>query len=275
MRFALCALVLVFLAATAFAASGTISCQLENESQVSIAAASDSQPELINISVLVFNPAVSAGGTSSADVWQGIIRQCAGDQTCMAKKSLEYDKVSTSYRFVPTTLPNAPVTVYYYSGGQWLTVPGCENLRTDSTLQGTMTSPTGVPQSYTYYYAQCDITPAVKGNTQTQIRAVYEGTDKICSSFWDYEYDNAKVTPSSAFAQQMNNFIRQVAEGGGAGISSGTTLPCVGVFLIMGLLLASLYFAGKSPISLLDITTPRLPTPKGVTASGQILAPFG
>jgi|GEM_PF-1234816 len=50
---------------------------------------------------------------------------------------------------------------------------------------------------------------------------------------------------------------------------------CLGLSVILGLLLASMYFSGKSPMSLLDITTPRLPSPKGLTASGQILLPYG
>ncbi len=45
---------------------------------------------------------------------------------------------------------------------------------------------------------------------------------------------------------------------------------------LLGVLLATLYFSGKSPLSLLDIAQPRLPAPKkGLVAGGQILAPFG
>ncbi|MDO8553596.1 MAG: hypothetical protein Q7S22_02210 [Candidatus Micrarchaeota archaeon] len=49
----------------------------------------------------------------------------------------------------------------------------------------------------------------------------------------------------------------------------------LGAFALLGLLLASMYFSGKNPISLLDINTPKLPSPKGIAAGGQILGPFG
>jgi hypothetical protein len=43
----------------------------------------------------------------------------------------------------------------------------------------------------------------------------------------------------------------------------------------MGLLFASMYFSGKSPITLLDISTPKLPSPKSFAAGGQVLGGFG
>lgn len=49
----------------------------------------------------------------------------------------------------------------------------------------------------------------------------------------------------------------------------------IAAFALLGLLLASMYFSGKNPLSLLDIATPKIPSPKGLAAGGQILGPFG
>ncbi len=49
----------------------------------------------------------------------------------------------------------------------------------------------------------------------------------------------------------------------------------IAAFALIGLLIASMYFSGKNPLSLLDINTPKLPSPKGIAVGGQILGPFG
>lgn len=82
---------------------------------------------------------------------------------------------------------------------------------------------------------------------------------------------------SVSVVNRLKETMRAFVSSGGPAELRGEvgSLPCLGVFLILGLLFASMYFAGKSPISLLDIASPRLPAPKGIVAGGQILAPFG
>ncbi|VVB56475.1 Uncharacterised protein [uncultured archaeon] len=47
---------------------------------------------------------------------------------------------------------------------------------------------------------------------------------------------------------------------GDAAARSGLLAACLPIFLIVGLLVASMYYRGRDPLSLFDITTPRLPT---------------
>ncbi|MFN7991437.1 MAG: hypothetical protein U0R44_04745, partial [Candidatus Micrarchaeia archaeon] len=274
-------MVLMLLVGAVFAQGAVLGQENQKESQVVITPADD-DGKVINISVIVFEPAVSTGGTNIRDVMAQITSDCHGNQTCILQRSAEATNASTSYRLNATPLMGAHFVVEYFNPqgnafrGMWSTVPGCENIVADQP--GTAYRPTslGGTESYTYYYAQCDLSGIV-GSTRTSVRATFvpqPEQSQIASSSAEYEYNNAHVSPASEFTQNINNFIRGVSESGGAGIGVGA-LPCVGVFLIMGLLLASMYFSGKSPISMLDITTPRLPSPKGVTAGGQILAPFG
>lgn len=285
-------LMLFLLASTSFAAgTGILSTSEKNESQVYIIPAGDATPMLLNISVVAFEPAQSSTGATPEAMYRQWRSQCAqeceqhtGDcpdgpvqvQFCIDQKSIRYNAASTTYKVKRAFLQNAKVMVYYFAGGQWLLVPGCENLVTDIRRTTYIMDPaTGNMLPTDYYYAQCDVERIASTRARTSLRVVFPETPTVAKSYENYEISNANVTTVTALTRQIDDFLIQVAQGGGAGIAGGGQLPCVGVFLIMGLLLASLYFAGKSPISLLDITTPRLPAPKGMTASGQILTPFG
>jgi len=170
-----------------------------------------------------------------------------------------------------TSLQNAHVTVEAYNPmtQSYTQVTGCGDLTTNIHGLASIPAESGQTETVDNWYAQCDLSDAVEGQTRTTFRIMFLPADStnISRSFTQYEYDNSEVSVSSAFTASLNSAIDGLAQSG--------TLPCVGVFLILGLLLSSLYFSGKSPISLLDITTPRLPAPKGVTAGGQLLMPFG
>jgi hypothetical protein len=255
------------------------------ESQVIITPA-NSEGKVLNLSVLVFEPATSTGGTDIRVVMQEIVAGCASAadrQGCIQRAALERTAASRDYQMNLTSLENAHFIVEYFNPqgnayrGQWTIVPGCEDVVASTVavayrpVQGS-----DVPAPYNYYYGQCDLAPVIGGG-RVFVRATYVPLpdQAVSQSSAEYEYSNAHVTPATQFAQDLQNFITGVADAGGQGVGAGGALPCVGLFMLMGLLMASMYFSGKSPISLLDITTPRLPAPKGVTASGQILAPFG
>jgi|GEM_PF-5292565 hypothetical protein len=46
---------------------------------------------------------------------------------------------------------------------------------------------------------------------------------------------------------------------------------CLIGFIMMGVLLATMFYSGKSPMSLLNVTTPNLPSPKSLAAGGQVM----
>ena len=125
-----------------------------------------------------------------------------------------------------------------------------------------------------------------QGKTRVTIRAVFTPSDSqtvngndIRSAVAEYTVDAASTTTDTSFNNNINSIIQSVAEGRDPFVASSASMPtylaCFGLFLIIGLFVASMYYSGKSPVSLLDITTPKIPGPKGVTAGGQILAPFG
>jgi hypothetical protein len=281
-------MIFLFLTASLFA---NISHAALKESQVVITPGNENGT-ILNISVLAFEPAESTTGRTSREVVEQWYTECKDKpdvQTCMFNKSLEYYAASKEYQVAFTSLENATILVEYYDPlagslySRYLPVPECEELKTNEKRRYYSTNPdTGeLDQVSYYYYTQCDISDVVGGRKRTYIRAMYlpAPDEDIVSSETYYTFNNPQVTTAGAFTAQLNSTFRllsNLAQGGGKDfIPIGTALPCVGAFFIAGLLLASMYFAGKSPITLLDITTPRLPAPKGVTAGGQILTPFG
>jgi hypothetical protein len=268
LKYALCALLMILLAGTAFAQQ---SCQLEKDSQVLVTSAAPGQDTLLNISVLTFQSSATSGGPSKSDLVAQWYKECNNDVACVTQKAQEASSTDTSYKVTVESLKDARIVVSYSANGQYNEI--CNEL---TNKQGAaLPQIAGAPVQYVYY-TQCDISSAVKDKTRVQLKVDFGGTPTVCPSVATPEYVNAHVNASSAFADSINNFITGISNSGGQGTINGAgPLPCVGVFLILGLLMASLYFAGKSPVSLLDITTPKLPTPKGVTAGGQILTPFG
>lgn len=271
------------LAATTFA-DGLFGQDLLNESQVVVQPVND-EGTLLRFWANQFQPATSTGGTRIVDVMDTIYQECSalgGDiQSCISNRSLERTAASTDYQVNLQPITNAHFVVEYFNPqgnantGLWSVIPGCEDVlaETPATAYRPSREAGGAIEPFTYYYGQCDIS-SVSGGGRTYIKVNFLPTpdQRVSSSSAEYEYNNPRRTPASEFALAIQNFLNGVAQ---TPITSGGSLPCMGVFLIMGLVLASLYFSGKSPVSLLDITTPRLPAPKGVTASGQTLAPFG
>ncbi len=174
-----------------------------------------------------------------------------------------------------TSIKDANLTFLYRTPfGTYEPVPGCErltasNMKMMDGLYDPM-DPYDPLNSDTYdgpyYYTTCSIPmnqPPFNGTCKDIIvrfvapvgeKGAYEGTESVC--------DNKPGT--------LNVFAGELAT-----ILTPSNPACIsGVFLI-GLLFASMFFSGKSPLSLLDLTTPRLPSPKGIAASGQVLGPFG
>lgn len=164
-----------------------------------------------------------------------------------------------------STLKDAEVKLFYLSAaGEVPDVPGCEGVIVTSK-EKKVKSATG---EITYYYGTCKLKlddPIFRSRCRDLIarylpkdgKAAFDGTDTVCDT---------EMTPINVFTSGLAGIIAPTQ----------STYPiCFAVSLLFGLLLASMYFSGKSPISLLDITTPRLPGPKGLVASGQVIAPLG
>ena len=209
--------------------------------------------------------------------------QATQDMQTTSSTASQNAKMSISY------LPSAHFSFKYFNTvtNTWTEIPNCQESNVVATSQGTSYTPSNIagqpPVTITYWFAKCDIPSAIySGQSHTWVRVTYVPHDgdaaaipgappgaTIKPSTAEYTIETAKIAPADQITLQIYNMVQGTAQ------SSASQEICFGLFLLMGVLLASLYFTGKSPISLLDITTPRLPSPKGPVASGQIIAPFG
>jgi len=133
---------------------------------------------------------------------------------------------------------------------------------------------TGTYDNVPVYIASCPVKKELYAGRTLTVRVSVAPTDSIIAPRESVTLNDANASAASIFSSTLDNALKNIFAGRGTPTAQGS-LPCLGVFLVLGLLLASMYFAGRSPITLLDITTPRLPSPKGFVAGGQIITPFG
>ncbi|MBI5051537.1 hypothetical protein HZC08_02140, partial [Candidatus Micrarchaeota archaeon] len=136
-------------------------------------------------------------------------------------------------------------------------ISGCESL---AASEADINAQNGV----TLYYAKCIIPQSFLENKNLkQISA-----EITSPPYYAGASENFYLT--SEGSETLKLFSKNLELGLKAKIQENLGL-CVAAFAILGLLLSSMYFSGKSPLSLLDITTPRLPSPKSVAAAGSNL----
>ena len=241
---------------------------------------------ILNVSVWAFPPAKDApSGTDTSQAAQEALSSCGGTLSGLIRCSAEAtaQKGSAYYKVIPTPIQNANLSFFYRSNvsTQLLAITECNNLNAQQGIRYEAVSGSPTPAQIDYWFVQCKFPKYVyEGRTRVAIKIYYDpagqqlnGKDLTPTSA-EYVINRANVSTGEQLTAKITDMIRSVSEAR-YGTVPGLAFPCFGIFLLMGLLLASMYFAGKSPVSLLDITTPRLPAPKGVTAGGQVLAPFG
>ncbi len=254
-----------------------------------------------DVYVLAFEPATSSSGTQVSERVRQVYQRCrdlhlsdANAVTqCIAETSYQNIQNTRGYQFTLLPVQDAHISFSYYnsaSGGHD-PVPGCADLIARDPRQSTSLNPrTAAPgTSTTYYVAQCRIDPAFLHN-RARVSLQVDFTPGVGQTIngkslmratETYEINNARVSGTTDYTNSINDALAAFMGGRTSGSSGVQTLTspgaavCFGGFILLGLLLASMYFSGKSPISLLDITTPRLPTSKPLSASGQIVTPFG
>ncbi|MEM5814616.1 MAG: hypothetical protein QXD77_02265, partial [Candidatus Aenigmatarchaeota archaeon] len=251
------------------------------ETQVSLRPVND-DATVVDVSVLVFTPPPGASGSERRAAMEEIVAQCRLDepsnwQSCVLRQSAAYDAAHPAAKMNVSSLRDAHLQFYYQTTyGTEALLDACADVvaSTPSTMYRTNPD-TGATEEVIIYSGRCTIPGSVyEGQVSTTVIARFPdtviGDQEYLPSEYRHEIRVADISPGTTLTKQLNDAIEALQRGGG-----GSTLPCLGAFLILGMLFASMYFSGKSPISLLDITTPRLPAPKGVAAGGQILGPFG
>jgi hypothetical protein len=278
-RFMYGAFMLLLVVASVFAGDIPTGETFTHESDVMISPVNENGT-IIRINVLTYNrTTTSASGSTNRDRFQLVVEDCkakvpaSGLSKCIMEEGQKLN-AGTGYDLDFRSVKDARVSVLYYNiiAADFTAIQTCENIRTTERGEGSRSSAGGAQEEIPLYYIDCDITPAVAGQpgrTTLQVQYYPESGSGIQPSSAPYYFSNLDANAAQQFTQNLNNLITGALE------RSSTSLPCIGVFLVLGLLLSSLYFAGKSPVTLLDITTPRVPMPKGVSAGGQILLPFG
>ncbi len=272
-KFVFGALIFLLLTGSVFAAD-----KLESQLVVE----PDEETNTLTISLLTFEPTAPEGPSISDTMREIITEICPTEhpeeplQDCIYREGLERTAASEQYKLNLKSVKDAPVTVEYFESKarDFVPYPPCQNIPTSTPGVGYTPSAGGL-QQVERYYAECPLSDLIQGRPKTVVRVVFEGDENINRALSvEYMFRDTSITPTEIFTAELSAILASISKGEES-VPSMSTLPCVGIFLVLGLLLSSLYFAGKSPISLLDITTPRLPAPKGVTAGGQILMPFG
>jgi hypothetical protein len=237
---------------------------------------------VMRATVLAFtSPVSSTSALQERSQMQQVAATCASDSdpsACLINLGLG---TAAGQSGSMVSVQGAQVTFSYLNtlSGTWNTISGCYQLPANTAVESAIPQ-SNPPQDMVYYYADCPISPTDTirtGSPTTQIQVTYLGTQQVSGQptlpapAQQYTLSNPSPSTAAALSTNVNLLL--------AGVTTATTgggpAVCVGVFLILGLLLASLYFSGKSPVTLLDITTPKLPAPKGVAAGGQVLLPYG
>ena len=259
--------------------SGTVNAAVPSQGFISIEK-EEQNPNVLDVGILVAEPVVQTDGFKAA------LEGCKNQPDyakCVADVYAYYSNKATAPQI--SSIENAEFMLTYFNPvtNTWSVVPGCEkviaNERKSIEYYGTPVD---------YYYGKCTVDKALYKGIRITVRATLIGgipSDmNIYAPYQETELSDIQTSPAVMFATMLTNLVTGIISGGNVNVQcppsdprciGATSLPCLGVFLILGLLLASMYFSGKSPITLLDITTPRLPAPKGITASGQVVLPYG
>ncbi len=204
-----------------------------------------------------------------------VITSPEGFTDYVLSKTLEdaYKKmIKSNYHINLTTIKDVNISFSYVGiDGLYHPIPGCglvkaSNVKIISGIKDPL-DPAAVAGPF--YYAECKI-PI--DNPQ------FKGTCKSILVSYIAQAGEKEALPGSTTVCDLQTNLSTAFTSGIATIFSPTNenFPiCFTGFLLIGLLFASMFASGKSPLSLLDLTTPRLPSPKGLAAGGQILGPFG
>lgn len=237
---------------------------------------SDTGTEL-KVGLIAVGKLYTSSGQEAKEVYDWVEDQCAGQpdrEQCIAEKFAEISVDAEEYAIEPESVEGAVFSVSYFNSitSSYVTVTGCEAIPADSSEELEY-----YDNTIQYYYTTCTVPKSVYEGKATNVRVSLVEAENVYAPPVTVEVkDDVGPSPAGAFSIALSELVDSLMSGEtGEATFGGTALPCIGVFIILGLLLASMYFSGKSPITLLDVTTPRLPAPKGLAAGGQVMLPYG
>jgi len=107
--------------------------------------------------------------------------------------------------------------------------------------------------------AKCKLDPSIFTGKCTRAYIQFQGTPSLNPATSSVQVCDSESDAFAAMASALSGISQA---------SVGQPL-CIVAFLILGLFIASMFFSGRSPLALLDITTPLLPKPKAISYSGM------
>ncbi len=122
-----------------------------------------------------------------------------------------------------------------------------------------------------FYYGICQIDRSYIEGKCTQFFAKYEGKDAFYPSSTYLPLvicDNEGIPIFDKYTGEATKILTNLAN------DPEKNSICFISAILFGLLIASMYASGANPLSLLDISSPKLPSPKSFAASGSVLSPM-
>ncbi len=178
------------------------------------------------------------------------------------------------------SLRNVPLYIYYYEftddpdqPSQKVEIPGCNPIMT------TQEKEILIPESYDktnkkiktkkmkIYYGMCPVGKAIYASSGAKIYIDFPGVTLK-------EGETSGNSISIFLFQDDSGVLKDMSSILAAHLTPSSP-PCFITLLILGLLLASMYYSGLNPAMLFDISIPYLPSAPGITFSGKTLGVSG
>ncbi|MDD5337397.1 MAG: hypothetical protein PHS02_02840 [Candidatus ainarchaeum sp.] len=152
---------------------------------------------------------------------------------------------------------------YYDRQGQQQNVSGCYPVQTN--LSKTITYidvSVDPPKEITtpFWYANCTIPYRLYNGSSVTIYIEFRGDQELKPTVQEIVIYDINAGGLNAIAQALQD----------RSIFDPTRGECLAGLIMFGLLLASMYYAGKSPLAYMDITVPRIPKPKNISFGSLI-----
>lgn len=170
------------------------------------------------------------------------------------------------------TEPNKDVTLYAYvnsniAGGSAVAASDAildfvSTAKPEPICKGVLPTKKTVDTGDIYEYT-CTIKESDFTGQCNSVSAVVKGPAKYCKAEASTMVCDYSSTTFPLISNEISNAIAKT--------TSQNYGFCLAAFVMLGILLSTMFYSGKSPMSLLNITTPNLPSPKSLAASGQVL----
>ncbi len=174
------------------------------------------------------------------------------------------------YAFVPRSPPPSPSSIPSFHQYKLDPLPGCFPFRTDrekrinvTTIKIKNNKPVLENETITLYYGECFVDKALFEGKPLTVYLLFRGT----------ELKNGKAGGAEA---KLELFIANETLATILAHHFQPTSPiCFPTLLIIGLLMAALYYRGSHPLVLLDINFPHLPRAPGISFASVTLGTAG